>query len=807
MIPNALKTSYLTLGIFCLSLGNMQSIFAQSTTSKVFGTIKMDQEPAIGANIQIPDLNRFGITDEKGFFLIEDIPYGSYELEISYVGAVARTEALNVSEEEISIDVELQSDMNTLDAVTVTAQSKTLEIQSLPISVSSLDARALNNQAIGAEELLKRSTGIVVRQQGGLGSQTSINLNGLTGPAVRIYYDGIPLQVFGGGVQINNIPVDALERMDVYKGVMPVDVGTDALGGGINLVPFKSFREYFRASYTISSFNTHRVTLGGRKNFGKNFSLSALSFVNSSDNDYEMRNIPNLQEKVLENGTVTFEEELINARRFHNCHFSAFFELEAALQNVSWADRLSLAASYSNRFDEIQHGRVIQNLAVGEATNQIDAFTARIDYRKKLFNDKLSLRYFGLVSYTLNAARDSSTAVYNWTGERLQSISRSSGSELFAIPTLRDGENLGTAHRVVVNYKLHDYLNLTVSDFYRYSSIEGEDPVGARLNIGGQRIDPNTIPSRLTRNIFGAEIKSELFSQKLTAIAFYKNYNYSAESIDILQSGATILPIRTLNANQHGFGFALKYSLTASFFVRGSFEQATRIPNETEIFGDFGAIVPNYTLRPEQSDNFNVGFHFNKNLSGGTRLNFQVDGFVRNRKDLIRLDAFGPENAIFINEAEVDGMGIEFATTIIPIRRLKLTGNFTYQSNEITSPQLSVGALRGAQVPNIPRLFFNVGASYTFQKVFHPDASLELFWNYFFIDRFSINEVKDLDTANPTFVIPTQNLHNVGFVYAPNLKGLQFSFSIQNLFDELLYDNFRIPRPGINYSFKINYSL
>jgi len=185
-----------------------------------------------------------------------------------------------------------------------------------------------------------------------------------------------------------------------------------------------------------------------------------------------------------------------------------------------------------------------------------------------------------------------------------------------------------------------------------------------------------------------------------------------------------------------------------------------------------------------------------------------VDGFVRNQENLIRLDQVGPENAIFINEALVDGMGVEISSRIDPITNLTLTGNFTYQSNEIASNGDSAsGGSIGAQVPNIPQLFYNVGFNYTFDNLFKSQNDLQFFWTYLFTDRFSINEVADLDNANPDFVIPEQNVHNTGITYNMKQKGLVLSFNLQNVFDAEIFDNFRIPRPGINYAFKINYSL
>ena len=519
-----------------------------------------------------------------------------------------------------------------------------------------------------------------------------------------------------------------------------------------------------------------------------------------------MRSIRNSFERENANGFIVPDEEIIDAKRFHDQHRSSFAELSVDFRELRWADELTVAVSYSDRFDEIQNGQFLLPTAVGEANRSIETISQRIDYRKQLFN-RLSLRYFGVLSHTSIISRDSTSSIYNWRGEILTLGGNQLGSEIFPIPTAREGNDLGTAHRLAANYQINKNFKVTLSEFFRYTRIDGNDPLGSRILLEGEEIDPNTIPAKLWRNILGAELTSEFMDEKLTLIAFYKNYYYQAESIDILQNSTSFIPVRDVDESLDGYGLAVKYKFSPALMLRGSYEQAARIPTQTEIFGDFGAIVPNYTLRPETSDNVNLGIRFDQPIGNLEQFSFQLGGFIRNRKNLIRIEPFGTENARFVNEAEVDGRGIEAAISVVPIPKLTLNGNLTYQSNEITSPQLNGSALEGAQVPNIPNLFYNATVSYSFEDLFNKDFDLELFGNYFFTDRYSINEVKDLDTANPDFVIPEQHLVNLGFVASPSVERLKVSFTLRNALNSLIYDNFRIPRPGINYSIKLNYSI
>ncbi|MEO1009665.1 MAG: TonB-dependent receptor [Bacteroidota bacterium] len=766
-----------------------------------------DNNPLPYVNIRLDRNNKYAVSDENGVYVIKRIRRGEYTITVSSLGFVTQTRNISVNGNE-KLNFSLNENVENLEDVTVYGKNEATKISQKAITISSLDVQQVASLSLGAEEVLKTATGVVVRQSGGLGSDLNINLNGLSGNAVRTYYDGIPLQVYGSGIQLNNIPVDALERIDAYKGVMPVDIGTDALGGGINLVPVEQYGDALRASYSVGSFNTHRITLNGNRNFNDKTSLSVVSFFNYSDNDYEMRNIPNVVENIQDDGTVLgVSEEIIDARRFHNRHRSGFVEGTLTLKDRAWADKFSFSASYANRYDQAQQGQFIISTAIGEADQTITGFNQRLDYRKKLFNDKLSLRYFGILSNTTTKTNDSTTAIYDWRGNRLVT-ENSSGSEIFAIPTLREGRNLGTAHRIIANLGLAQNLNLKVSNFYRYSREKGEDPVGVRITINGEAIDPNTIPSKLTRNIFGVQLEQKWFNGKLTALAFYKNYRYNAESIDILSSSATQLPVREVNATEDGYGVALKYQVLESLFVRGSFERAIRIPTEGEVFGNFAAILPNYELRPESSNNVNAGVTFDQRLGKEGFVTISLDGFIRDQENLIRLEPFGPENAIFRNQAKVDGQGFEFSAKVTPVRNVNLSANLTYQSNQFAeNNNASSQSIIGIEIPNIPQFFYNVGGNYKIERIFRSPNSLSLFYTYFFLDRFSINLVSDLDTANPDFVIPEQHVHNTGITYALEETGWSFSLNVQNMFNAELFDNFRIPRPGFNYAFKINYSL
>src|SRR5699024_4354917 len=103
------------------------------------------------------------------------------------------------------------------------------------------------------------------------GSDYAINLNGFTGRHVKIFMDGVPMEGMGSSFQLNNIPINMAQRIEIYKGVVPIELGADALGGAINVITNKRNKSYADFSYSYGSFNTHKTNLNlgysGKKGF------------------------------------------------------------------------------------------------------------------------------------------------------------------------------------------------------------------------------------------------------------------------------------------------------------------------------------------------------------------------------------------------------------------------------------------------------------------------------------------------------------------------------------------------------------
>jgi outer membrane receptor protein involved in Fe transport len=86
-------------------------------------------------------------------------------------------------------------------------------------------------------ELLVGQPGVQVRASGGLGQFSGALLRGAAPNQVAVLLDGVPLSRGSQAtVDLSLLPIAGLERVEIYRGAPPLELGVDAIGGVINLI-------------------------------------------------------------------------------------------------------------------------------------------------------------------------------------------------------------------------------------------------------------------------------------------------------------------------------------------------------------------------------------------------------------------------------------------------------------------------------------------------------------------------------------------------------------------------------------------
>ena len=265
-----------------------------------------------------------GITGTQGEFNISLKQHPEEcRVVVNYLGYKTEEHILTTNSNDQYLKVMMKEDALALNEVVVKGLSQEEMVQRLAYNVSIMETSKLKNTTFDLANVIDKISGVKIRQSGGLGSETSVTLNGFSGRHVKIFIDGVPMDGMSSAFGLNNIPAGLARRVEVYKGVVPVELGGDALGGAINIVTDNRRRTRINASYSFGSFNTHKSNLYAEWTSKKGFHISLNAYQNYSDNDYKV-NIDHYTQFGDNGNKVVYED--LEVRRFH-----AMYHNEAAI--------------------------------------------------------------------------------------------------------------------------------------------------------------------------------------------------------------------------------------------------------------------------------------------------------------------------------------------------------------------------------------------------------------------------------------------------------------------------------------------
>ena len=138
-----------------------------------------------------------------------------------------------------------------IDEVFITGQIKptkeSVTIQKVrSISRKEIDLRAAEN----LKDLLEKEMNMRLNYDNILGS--SVSIQGISGQNVKILIDGVPLiGRLNGNIDLSQINLNNVAKVEIIEGPLSVDLGTDALAGTINLITKKEYDQKFSSNYNI----------------------------------------------------------------------------------------------------------------------------------------------------------------------------------------------------------------------------------------------------------------------------------------------------------------------------------------------------------------------------------------------------------------------------------------------------------------------------------------------------------------------------------------------------------------------------
>ena len=676
-----------------------------------------------------------------------------------------------------------------LDEVVVRG-NQVKRVNSSAFNVLAVDTRRLRNTNLDLAHVLDRVPGVKVREDGGLGSGTSINLNGFAGKHVKLFIDGVPMDGVSSSFSINNIPASFANRIEVYKGVVPVDFGGDALGGAINIVTDHSPHTYIDASYSYGSFNTHRsnLSLGLSGKSGLTFRLNA--YQNYSDNDYKVKTQwTNLSTNAVSNDEAWF-------RRFHDRYHNEAVVLQVGVVDKKWADKLIFGLNYSHEYAQIQNANLMK-IVFGGKYRTAQGWTPSLLYEKRNLvipglNFRLSARYDMVKTNNV----DTLSRTYSWTGEYKVNAYQGEG-----VPTLAEFKGYTLATVTNLTYHIGDQHFFTLNDTYTHYRRRTTNAASNNVQSSAA-----TFMRRVNaKNTLGLSYKF-IPNQHWNMVAFLKYYDSHVRGpVDIASSGRADYQEQERSTNALGYGLAGTYFLFhKDLQTKLSYERTYHLPTDRELFGDGDYEDGNATLRLEKSDNLNFNLSYQHTFNDTHTLSVDAGFNYRYMQDYI-IRTIGQKGvAVSSNHGRTQGMGMDLSLHYYFKDVASIGGNLSIQNTRDKEQFNSIGAASityGNRVPNLPYTFGGADASYTFKRVLGKDNRLTIGCDLRYIHKF----YRSWSSEGAKLYVPEQLSCDANLVYA--IQGGRYNVSLEanNFTNALLYDNYSLQKPGRSFSIKFRY--
>lgn len=673
-----------------------------------------------------------------------------------------------------------KSDTLQLGGVSVYGKSKTQRVREGVYTVNAVSVSPSVNKLTTLNDIVDRSAGVRVRRQGGVGSDYDLSINGLSGNSIRYFLDGVPLDVKGSDVNLDNIPLNTVERVELYKGVIPAHLGSDALGGAVNIVTKRRRRSFIDASYGTGSFHTHTADLTGQFFLGKSKIAVRPTFgLNYSKNDYKMRSVEVWDEE-------TERYILTDRNRFHDSYLSLIGQIEAGVNDVSWADAFFVSGSFSKIDKQLQTG-AMQNKVYGNAMRHSRAWSVAARYSRQW--GPVGTRV--MLSHTHDRSETVDTAFrkYSWdgtwlpaTGNEINNKARSIRIYERPLTVLNAGADyaLASGHTLAFNYMLN-----------------------RRGNKRSDETDKTFEPSNdvLTKHIVALTYSQSFFQERLQNSFFVKNYinsasirqkdNFTVTGADKISADATKL--------YWGGGLGTRYTVVNPLSVKASFEHSVRLPLSRELLGNGTTVYPNLTLSPEESNNVNVGFFGTWRTGTDHLFSYEADGYLRFVDNYIRARVSEREGMMqYFNEPAIHIKGVDLELRYSWRNSLTVEFNGTYCDARNRKKFKSDGnpsATYNNKVPNRPWLYANAGVTYRFRDITNLSDRLSIGASYRYIHWYYLNW-EAYGALSSKARIPSQNIVDLSVTYSWMEERYNISLTYDNLFDRLAYDNYMLQKPG-----------
>jgi len=507
-----------------------------------------------------------------------------------------------------------------LEGVVVTGQYKPQSVKNSVYQVRTISKEKIQKQgATKLQDVLNNELNIRFSQDAATGG-SNVTMMGLSGQNVKILLDGLPLlgrQGANNEININQIDINSIERIEIVEGPMSVVYGADALAGVINIITKKTSpskialyarlqEETVGKEYGIQE-GIHTQSVGAtfrHKKWEAGGGFSYNYFGGWKDTAVGREIVWHWKDQLTANGFVGYNSGRFNIRY-------RIDGLDEIITNPGNFTSYQADAGDSVAFDqEYLSQRIMHQLQAGYSVNNDLSFSAQAaysDYSRQVYSTVVSQN---TGKYSLNPVPETQSLVN------------------FNSFTFR-----GTAQ-----YKLSP-----VFSFQPGVDINLESGNGERLKMGSNKVDDYAF-------FFTSEITPNSKINIRPGIRVIKNSVYDAPPV-----------IPSINT---------KFALSKNLDLRIAYARGFRSPSLRELYFNFfdanHQIIGNPDLKAETSHSFTGSLSWKKISPSEVAYTTIFSGFYNNVTNLIdyAVSANDPNIFILTNVSKSKTAGVSLTSVV-----------------------------------------------------------------------------------------------------------------------------------------------
>lgn len=666
----------------------------------------------------------------------------------------------------------------------VVGHSTVHQLKYAPQIVSLVGERQLQGTASSLNEVLNRVAGVTIRSTGGVGSPSRISVRGLEGKRMGLFVDEAAIGQFSNFVNLDDIPTDMIERVEIYKGIVPYRLGGDALGGAVNVVVKDYPPRYLDASYEYGSFNTHRFNSVFKRHDAKTgLEWGAGGLYVHSDNDYEM--------------TLHHQGD-IRVRRNHDAFTKAV--AGGSLKATKWwFDELKLEAIATLTRQELQGIELDYQHAFNHARSILGSVTAK---RQNFFVKGLDFDLSAAVNVGSYGQVDTAHVVHGWDGTTRRSQSPY-GGETMNFPSDSHNSTLNWVSKLNMNYELSENHLVNLNVYGSGTALHPENAVMDRAL--GYRVGYD---SRLNSITTGLSYDAFFFNRRLQTALTLKNFYINSRGQHLENYFLNQLKPIYIDRVEWGANFAVAYRPIQEWLFKAAVSSEVRIPSSEELIGNGYTIVPSPELKPERNNSLNLGVLYHKNLERGGMFEAELNVFASQLTDMIRFTpGMIPSTARYANFGAVNSKGVEGEVKGDFTPWLYAYINATWQDlrdvrqfipeTKVPNPSYE------KRIPNVPYLMANGGLELHGKNWFGGKGQntrilLDASYIHQYFYDFELSRFQDRK-------IPTSLTCDAAIEHSFDNNRWTLTFKLRNLTNREVVSEFNRPLPGRNFSIKLRY--